>query len=102
MEAPPQVRLHPESSSPFRPQTFLLPPRNALCEPGPGTASLGVNFFFKTFYLLFIYLFLAVPGLCCCTRAFSTCSDGAGRGGSLVVVRGPLTAVASLAVEHRL
>ena len=55
MEAPPQVRLHPKSSSPFRPQTFLLPPRNALCEPGPGTASLGVNFFFKIFYLLFIY-----------------------------------------------
>ena len=58
MEAPPQVRLHPEGSSPFRPQTFLLPPRNVLCEPGPGTASVGFNFFLKIFYLFFIYFWL--------------------------------------------
>ena len=69
MEAPPQVRLHPKSSSPFHPQTFLLPPRNALCEPGPGTASLGVNFFLRYFsYYLFIYfwpcrVFVAARGL---------------------------------------
>ena len=47
--------------------SFILP--GMPCEPGP------VNFVFKIFYL-----FLAVLGLCCCARAFSTCSDGASRG----------------------
>ena len=59
-------------------------------------------FFFKgmdfIFYLL-IYLFLAVLGLRCCTRAFSSCSE---RGLLFVVVRGLLTVVASLVAEHRL
>ena len=42
---------------------------------------------------LFIYLFLAVLGLRCCTQAFSSCSKGgilfvAARGLSLVAARG--------------
>ena len=48
---------------------------------------------------LFIYLFLAALGFCCCTRAFSSCGE---RGLLFVAVRGLLMAVASLAVEHRL
>ena len=58
-------------------------------------------FFFKInlFIYLFIHLFLAVLGLCCCTRAFSSCGE---RG--LLSVAGPglLTAVASLVAEHGL
>ena len=41
---------------------------------------------------LFIYLFLAVLGLCCCAQAFSSCGE---RGLLFVVVRGLLIAVAS-------
>ena len=48
---------------------------------------------------LFIYLFLAVLGLCCCTRAFSSCGEW---GLPFIVVRGLLIAVASLVVEHGL
>ena len=55
--------------------------------------------FFKKFIYLFIYLFMAVLGLRFCARAFSSC----GKWGPLfIAVRGPLTIVASLVVEHRL
>ena len=50
------------------------------------------------FYLL-IYLFLAVLGLRCCTRAFSSCGE---RGLLFAAVPGLLIAVASLAAEHGL
>ena len=56
------------------------------------------KFFFNNFYK-FIYLFLAVLGLRCCARAFSSCGE---QGPFFVAVRGPLTAVASLVAEHRL
>ena len=49
-------------------------------------------------FILFIY-FLAVLGLRCCTRAFSSCGE---QGLLFVSVRGLLTAVASLVAEHRL
>ena len=42
---------------------------------------------------------MAVWSLRFCARAFSSCSK---RGPLLITVRGPLTIVASLAVEHRL
>ena len=45
---------------------------------------------------LFIYLFMAVLGLCCCA-AFSSCSE---RGLLFVVVHGLLIALASLVAEH--
>ena len=51
------------------------------------------------FYFILFILFLAVLGLGCCTRAFSSCSE---RGLLFVVVRGLLIAVASLIVEHGL
>ena len=55
--------------------------------------------FFLNKFIYFIYLlFLAVLGLCCCARAFSSC----GERGLLFAVRGLLTAVASLAAEHGL
>ena len=42
---------------------------------------------------------MAVLGLHFCVRAFSNCSK---RGPLFIAVRGPLTIVASLVVEHRL
>ena len=59
-------------------------------------------FILKNIYLftyLFIYLLLAVLGLHCCTRAFSSCSE---LGLFFIAVRGLLTAVASLVAEHGL
>ena len=56
--------------------------------------------FFNFLINLFIYyLFLAALGLRCCTRAFSSCGE---RRLFFLVVRGLLTAVASLVVEHGL
>ena len=46
---------------------------------------------------LFIYLFLAVLGLCCCVQAFSSCGEW-----GLLFVAGLLIAVASLVAEHGL
>ena len=51
------------------------------------------------FFNLFIYLFLAALGLCCCTWAFSSCSE---RGLHFIAVRSLLIAVASLVAEHGL
>ena len=53
---------------------------------------------FNTF-IYFIYLFLAVLGLRCCSRAFSSCGE---QGLLFVAVHGLLIAVASVVVEHRL
>ena len=54
--------------------------------------------FFKQF-IYFIYLFLAVLGLHCCVRFFSSCGE---RGLLFVAVRGLLVAVSSLVAKHRL
>ena len=51
------------------------------------------------FFLIFIYLFLAVLGLRFCARAFSSRGK---RGPLFIAVRGPLTIAASLVAEHRL
>ena len=57
-------------------------------------------FFLNLFYFIFYFiLFLAVLGLHCCTRAFSSCGE---RGLLFVAVRRLLIAVASLIVEHGL
>ena len=52
-------------------------------------------------YLRFIYLFyyLAVAGLCCCTGAFSSCAE---QGLLFVVLCGLLIVMALLVAEHRL
>ena len=50
-------------------------------------------------FIYFIYLFLAVLGLCCCARAFSSCSE---QGLVFVALHMLLIAVASLVVEHGL
>ena len=55
-----------------------------------------IRFFF--FFLIFIYLFMAVLGLRFCARAFSSCGK---RGPLFIAVRGPLTIAASLVAEHR-
>ena len=49
------------------------------------------------FKFLFIYLFLAVLGLHCCVRAFSSCGE---QGLLFTVMDGLLIAVASLVVAH--
>ena len=54
---------------------------------------------FKNYLFIFIYLFLAVLGLCCCARAFSSCGEW---GLLFVAARGLLIGVASVVVEHRL
>ena len=73
----------------FHPFTFNLP-----------KSFFFFNFFFNKFIYLFIYLFLAVlVGLCFCARAFSSCGE---RGPLFIVVRGPLTVVASPVAEHEL
>ena len=73
-----------------------------LCVFWPSVCLLWRNIYLgllPTFFFLFTYLFLAVLGLRFCARAFSSC----GKWGPLfIAVRGPLTIVASLVVEHRL
>ena len=54
--------------------------------------NMGSSFFVCLFFNLFIYLFLAALGLCCCVRTFSSCGE---RGLLFVVVCGLLIEVAS-------
>ena len=57
-------------------------------------------FFLILFFLIcFLRFFLAVLGLRCCARAFSSCGE---RGLLFIAVRGLLIVVASLAAEHGL
>ena len=58
-----------------------------------------IPFLKNLFIYLFIYLFLAVLGLRCCTRAFSSCGE---QGPPLFVVHGLLTAVSHVFAEHGL
>ena len=55
--------------------------------------------FFLISLFIYLFLFLAVLGLCCCAQAFSSCSE---QGLLFVAVCGLLIAVASLVVEHGL
>ena len=59
----------------------------------------GLFLFVFLIYLFYLFLFLAVLGLRCCARAFSSCSE---QGLLLVAVHGLLIAVASLVAEHGL
>ena len=61
-------------------------------------SALAFTFIFIYLFIFIVY-FLAVLGLCCCTRAFSSCGK---RGLLFVAVHGLLIAVASLVAEHRL
>ena len=65
----------------------------------PGHSRLLVNDFFLNKFIYFIYLFLAALGLCCCTQAFSSCSE---QGLLFVAVCRLLIAVVSLVAEHGL
>ena len=58
-------------------------------------SKLFVELFLKN--LFYFYLFLAALGLCCCTRAFSSCGK---RGLLFVAVLRLLIAVAFLVEEH--
>ena len=63
------------------------------------TQYLPCNILFLYKFIYFIYLFLAVLGLRCCARAFSSCGE---QGLLFVVVHGLLIVVASLVAEHGL
>ena len=67
------------------------------------TSKTRISRIFLGLFVLFIYsfthLFLAVLGLRCCPRAFSSCSE---REQLFIAVRGLLIAVASLVAEHGL
>ena len=52
---------------------------------------------FLKIFIYLIYLFMAVLGLCCYARGFSSCAE---RGLLFVAVHGLLIVVASLVVEH--
>ena len=56
-------------------------------------------FFFLNKFIYFIYLFLAVLGLCCCAQAFSSCGEW---GPLFAAVCRLLVVVASLVAEHGL
>ena len=56
-------------------------------------------YLFIYLFIYLIYLFMALLGLRCCARAFSSCGE---RGLLFVAVRGLLIAVASLVAEHGL
>ena len=60
---------------------------------------LVLEIIYEALSYLFIYLFMAVLGLCCCVRAFSSCGE---RGLQFVAVHGLLIVVASLVAEHGL
>ena len=55
--------------------------------------------FFKNKFIYLFILFLAVLGVWCCARAFSSCGEP---GLLFVAVRGLLIVVASLVAEHGL
>ena len=57
-----------------------------------------VIFFLEVFYYYYYFVFW-LRCLCCCTWTFSSCGE---RGLLFIAVRGFLTAVASLVVEHGL
>ena len=83
--APYGLGLHESSGSGVVPQGLAFHPK-------AGT-NWGISFFVCVFLIiLFIYLFLAVLGLRCCARAFSSCGE---RGPLFIAVRGPLTIAAS-------
>ena len=54
----------------------------------------------KYYFILFIHLFLAALGLCCCACRLSLVAVSGGL--LFVAVHGLLTAVASLVAEHGL
>ena len=78
-------------------ESLSHPTSEFLAEVERGDALPSSSFFF--FLNLFIYLFLAELGLCCCTRTFSSCGK---RGLLFVAVHGLLIVVASLVAEHGL
>ena len=71
----------------------------SIAQPNSSPRNLASESFFFFKKNLFIYLFLAVLGLCCCVWAFCSCGE---RGLVFVAVRGLLIVVASLVLEHGL
>ena len=64
---------------------------------GEAASSGGIDSCAFPFFILFIYVFMAVLGLHCYARAFSSCIK---QGSCLAVVLGLLIAVASLFAEY--
>ena len=60
----------------------------------------NIYYFLKQFFKIYLFIYLlAVLGLRCCARAFSSCGE---QGLLFVAVHGLLIVVASLVAEHRL
>ena len=80
------------------------PPHGSLSPPAPWGMPLLIwpllpENVSRILFYLFIYLLMAVLGLHCCVWALSSCSK---QGPLFAAVCGPLTAAASLVVEHGL
>ena len=86
-------------SSPTRDRTCAPCSGSAVLTNGPPGKSRGATFFSFKLILFYLFLILAVLGLCCCAWAFSSCGE---RGLLFAAVRGLLIAVASLVAEYRL
>ena len=61
--------------------------------------SMSYNIFLIHLFIFYLFLFLAALSLCCCPRAFSSCSE---QGQLFIAVHRLLIVVASLVAEHRL
>ena len=81
---PPRPGLEPVSPAPAGRLSTTAP---------PGKPNI-LSYFLK---IVFKFLFFGCFGSCCCTRAFSSCSEW---GLLFVAVRGLLIAVASVVAEH--
>ena len=83
------------------PQPGIEPRPSAVKAQSPNhwTAREFPSFYFFFLNVFYLFLFLAVLGLHCCRRAFSSCD---GRRLLFVAVRGLLIVVASLVAEHGL
>ena len=77
----------------------INPWRRTLIEKIPSVGSFISSLVFSPFQKIYLLLFLAALGLCCCAWAFSSCGE---QGLLFIAVRGLLIAVASFVVEHGL
>ena len=95
LQRPVQMSSSPKDSS-QKESTCLL-----MCSfcPGPLGWAAPMTKIRCLLWFLFIYLFMAALGLCCCAWASSTCGE---QGLLFIAVHGLLIAVASLVAEHRL
>ena len=96
---PIQMLISSESTLRDTPKRTFNPMSRHPCGPVKLTRELSHLKACTLFYFILFYFILAVLGLHCCTRAFSSCSE---QGLLFFPVHGLLIAVASLVAEHGL